>query len=85
MLGQHRRVLLDLRTDSIRTERRNTMKAPDKSPAILTIHRAPSMTPAGRRAIAKWLLRQADMLVKEGKNYTEGRFTARYLYTKDVP
>lgn len=51
-----------------------------KSAAIVTIHAAPKMTPKGRRQIAAWLRRQADMLVKEGKNYTETRFTARYLY-----
>ena len=52
----------------------------EKSAAILTIYRAPAMTPQGRRRIAKWLNRQASMLVKDGKHYSESRFTARYLY-----
>jgi hypothetical protein len=51
-----------------------------KSAAVLTIHRAPAMTPSGRKAIAVWLRRQAAMLMKHGKNYSETRFTARYLY-----
>ena len=52
----------------------------DKAAAILTILAAPDMTARGRRQIAAWLKRQADFLVKEGKNYTPKRYTARYLY-----
>lgn len=52
----------------------------DKSAAVLTVYAAPDMTAKGRRQIAAWLKRQADMLVKEGKNYAPKRFTARYLY-----
>ena len=52
----------------------------DKSAAILTIFAAPDMTQRGRKQIAAWLRRQADTLLKEGKNYTPNRYTARYLY-----
>jgi hypothetical protein len=47
---------------------------------VLTIFGAPAMTLKGRKQIAAWLRRHADMLVKEGANYTLGRFTGRYLY-----
>ena len=56
------------------------MAKKDKSAAVVTIHGAPRMTPKGRKEIAAWLRRQADSLVKHGKDYTETRFTARYLY-----
>lgn len=55
-------------------------KTSPKSAAVISIFSAPKMTAKGRRQIAAWLRRHADMLVKEGKNYTEGRFTGRYLY-----
>lgn len=51
-----------------------------KTAAIITIHKPGKMSREGRRSIARWLKRHAEMLVKEGKNYTEGRFTGRYLY-----
>ncbi len=51
-----------------------------KSAAILTLKRVPDMSDAGRKAIAAWLKRQALMLVKDGKNYSETRFIARYMY-----
>ena len=51
----------------------------DKSAAVLTIKDAPRMSPKGRREVAAWLRRHADMLVEEGKNYSK-RFTGRYLY-----
>lgn len=51
-----------------------------KTAAIVTIHQAPKMTYKGRRSIAKWLVRQADLLMKKhGK--LSGRFTARYNYS----
>jgi len=56
-------------------------KTKTKSAAVVSIFAAPAMTPKGRRQIAAWLRRHADLLVKEGKNYTSGRFTGRYLYT----
>jgi hypothetical protein len=57
----------------------DVVKKKEKSAAIVTIKEADRMTPAGRRRVAKWLRAQADMLVKEGKNYSP-RFTGRYLY-----
>lgn len=51
-----------------------------QSAAILTIKNAPAMSTKGRRAIARWLIKQAQSLVVEGKNYPPGRFTARYLH-----
>jgi hypothetical protein len=56
-------------------------KTKEKSAAVISIFAASEMTPKGRREIAAWLRRHADMLVKEGKKYTSGRFTGRYLYT----
>lgn len=50
-----------------------------KSAAIVTIKDAPNMTAKGRRAVAKWLKRQADFLLSDHKNLSK-RFTARYLY-----
>ena len=52
----------------------------EKSAAIVTIKDAPKMSKQGRKNIAAWLRRQADMLVRSGTHYTNGRFTARYLY-----
>ena len=51
-----------------------------KSAAVLTIHAAGTMTPKGRRQISDWLRKQADMLVERRRDYTHGRYTARYLY-----
>ena len=39
------------------------------------------MTRQGRKAIAEWLTQQAKHLIKEGRNYTDGRYTASYRYT----
>lgn len=47
--------------------------------AVVTIHGAGRMTAAGRRDVARWLRRQAEMLVREGSAYTEGRFRGRYI------
>lgn len=58
------------------------MATKEESCAVITIKRPGLMTAKGRRDIAAWLRRHADMLVKEGKNYTEGRFTGRYLVAK---
>jgi hypothetical protein len=41
-----------------------------------------NVTPEDRRrleAIVDWLRRRARDLAKDGADYTEGRFTARYL------
>lgn len=51
-----------------------------KSAAILTIKEPGNFHAKGRARLAKWLRDQATMLMREGKNYTTGRFTARYLY-----
>jgi hypothetical protein len=55
-------------------------KHTNKSAAVLTIKRAPAMTKKGRKDIAAWLRRQANMLLRHGDQYSETRFTARYLY-----
>ena len=49
------------------------------SAAIVTIKDASKMTRRGRKAIAIWLRKTADDLVKHGNNYSKG-FRARYLY-----
>lgn len=51
-----------------------------KSAAVLTIKSPGSMSRKGRRDIADWLKRQADMLLTDGDKYTDGGFIARYLY-----
>ena len=48
--------------------------------AVVTIKGPGNMTPKGRRQIAAWLRNVADGLVRDGRNYTFGRFRARYLY-----
>jgi hypothetical protein len=50
-----------------------------KSAAIVTIHKAANMTPAGRKRIAKWIRKQADFLEQNAKELSP-RYTARYLY-----
>lgn len=52
-----------------------------KSAAIITIKDAPRMSTKGKRAIAKWMKRQADFLLQNNKQLSP-RFTARYLYTR---
>lgn len=52
----------------------------EKSAAILTIKGAGRMSPKGRKAIVAWLRRQASFLAQHSKDYSTGRFTARYLY-----
>ena len=52
----------------------------DKSAAVVTIHRAPDMTNGGRKRIADWLRRQARLLEKHGRELSETKFTARYMY-----
>lgn len=53
-----------------------------RSAAVLSMFRVPTMTTKGRIAIATWLRKQATMMVSNGKAYTPGRFTARYLYAE---
>lgn len=50
------------------------------SAAILTVHRAPDMTKAGRKRIAKWLRSCADHLETYGGLYDK-KFVARWCYT----
>ncbi len=52
----------------------------ERSAAIVTIHRASTMTPQGRQAVVRWLRKQANYLKRHGTEYAP-RFTARYLYT----
>lgn len=51
-----------------------------KCAARFSVKAAPKMTKKGRAEIACWLERQARMLRKHGKDYTDGWFTARWLY-----
>lgn len=53
----------------------------EKSAAILTIKEPGKMSRKGRAEIAAWLRRQANNLNNLGDQYTDGRFTARYLYS----
>lgn len=59
-------------------------KRTSKSAAIVTIHGPGNMHLRGRKAIAAWLKRTADDLVNLGAKYTDGRFTARYLYEEEL-
>lgn len=54
-------------------------KRKSQSAAVLTIREAGNFTPRGRRAIVRWIRKQADFLSKWGKHYDK-RFIARYLY-----
>jgi hypothetical protein len=51
-----------------------------KSAATLTIHDIPDMTTAGKRAIIRWLERQAEFLRENPGKAFSSRFTARYMY-----
>lgn len=59
--------------------RKRKTKTKNKAAAIVTIHRAGEMTAKGRRDIAKWLRRHAELLLEHGAQYS-ARFTGRYLY-----
>ena len=50
-----------------------------KSAAIITIHRASAMNIRGRKRIADWMRRQANLLERHADQLSK-RFTARYLY-----
>ena len=54
-------------------------KSPDKTAAVLTVHRAPDMTKAGRKRIAKWLRSCADHLETYG-DLSDNKFVARWCY-----
>ena len=47
--------------------------------ASLTIYGAVKMGPEYRRDIAGWLRGQAKYLIKDGAEYSDKRFTARYM------
>lgn len=49
------------------------------SAAIITIHGPGRMSAKGRRQIAAWMRRTANDLESLGDQYTETRFTARYI------
>ena len=51
----------------------------EKSIATIVIKAPGKMTAAERKDIAAWLRRHAEHLLKHGKEYTEGRFTGRYI------
>ena len=50
-----------------------------KTAAIITIRDCPKMSGKGRKAIGKWLRKQAEYFEQYGNKYAN-RFTARYLY-----
>jgi hypothetical protein len=56
------------------------MNRKERSAAVLTIHEPGRMTARGRRDIVAWLRRQAAYFLRHGEQYSETRFTARYLY-----
>ncbi len=47
--------------------------------ATLVLHGAGEWSDEGRQIIADWLRKQADALVKDGREYAK-RFRARYLH-----
>lgn len=51
----------------------------EKMAASITIHEPDRMTHQGRKDIATWLRKQANMLIKEGDNYST-HFRAAYYY-----
>lgn len=53
-----------------------------KSTALLTIKSPGTMTKRQRKNIIGWLRSQANHFSKHGDEYTHGRFTARFIYTK---
>lgn len=55
------------------------LKAKQKAAAVVTIFDAASMSPIGRRHVAKWLRRQSEFLANHSGEMSS-RYTARYLY-----
>lgn len=53
----------------------------ERSAAVVTIKAPGRMTARGRRDIATWLRQQAAHLLRHGKDYTEGTFRGRFIYT----
>jgi hypothetical protein len=60
------------------TKRKRQTK--ERPVAMVTIHGPGKMTKRGRRDIATWLRNHAAWLLKRGDEYTDGRFTGRFLY-----
>lgn len=57
------------------------IKKKEKSAAVVTVFDASKMTPAGRKAIAKWLRGVSETLLKYGiKPGFAKRWTSRYIY-----
>jgi hypothetical protein len=54
-----------------------------KTAATVVVHRVSEMTPEGRKAITKWLRRQAAWIDKYGDQLAV-RFTARYFYEETL-
>lgn len=52
-----------------------------KVAASIVIHTPGKMNKRGRKDVAKWLRRHADMLVKHGEMYDPVVFRGRYYYT----
>lgn len=59
-------------------------KPKEQSAALVTIFRAPLMSPRGRRNIAKWLRWQAELWETQGKSMSPIRYTGRYLYRDEL-
>lgn len=56
----------------------------ERTAVKLSIEAPGKLTPKGRKAIAVWLRKHADDLVKGGGEYTvTGYFTARYIYLEE--
>lgn len=51
-----------------------------KRAATIVIHSPGKMSAQGRKDIVAWLRKQAAHLARDGKRYTDGRFTAGYNY-----
>ena len=49
-----------------------------KSAAVITVRDASKMTKRGKKQVAAWMRKHADMLEVEGHNYSR-RFTGRYI------
>jgi len=50
-----------------------------KTAARVTIYEAPKMSRQGRLSVARWLMRQAKLLLRKNDKLAS-RFTARYNY-----
>lgn len=55
-----------------------------KAAAVITINAPGTMHEQGRTDVAAWMRKQADFFEQHGEEYTDGRFTAWYLYQEGV-